>query len=152
MTYSSIRVLGLAGVLAGIAFVGGAQSQASPGVADLSRSIRGAVDTARAGAAADPAETTVITVVADVIVEANRPPEEALSAVRLAIADEGCLLNDGIWNRWGCGGLSNVASTIENSITGAPAAVNGQGGIAIGAQPGLPGAGSGADYRSPVGV
>lgn len=131
---------------------GSAQSQATPEISRLVSQIRTAVQTARTRAAGDTAEASVVETVADVIVTANRSPQEALGAVRLAIADEGCLLTGGQWNRWGCLGLSNVAAAIEQTLAGGPAAILGEGGAPISAQPGLPGAGGGADYRSPIGI
>ncbi|MFN7110034.1 MAG: hypothetical protein ACK4M2_00230 [Brevundimonas sp.] len=126
-----------------------AQTAASPSPS-LTTSIREAVARARAGSAGDPQETTIATTLADIIVTANVQPAEALASVRLAIAEEGCVFEAESWNRWGCAGLSNVASSIQQAIGSGPAATIGEGGVATPPPSAAPG-GGGADYRAPVG-
>ena len=92
----------------------------------------------------------VVATLADIIVTANAAPAQALASVRLAIAEEGCVFDQTVWNRWGCAGMSSVASSIERAIGSGPAATVGQGGVAV--PPPTTGTGSGgADYRSPIG-
>ena len=128
-----------------------AQTAAPDAVPGLTRSIREAVANARAGAADDAGELSVVTSVADVIVFANVQPVQALASVRLAIAEEKCVFEAETWNRWGCAGLSSVASSIQAAIGSAPAATVGTGPIPTPPTPGTPG-GAGADYRSPPSV
>lgn len=124
-----------------------APAEASPA---LTAALRQAVARARANAAADLQETGVVTALADIIVNANAAPVQALASVRLAIAEEDCRFEDEAWNRWGCAGLASVASSIERAIGSGPAATVGEGGVATTPPPTTPG-GGGADYRSPVG-
>ena len=92
----------------------------------------------------------MVATLADIIVTANAAPAQALASVRLAIAEEGCVFDQTVWNRWGCAGMSSVASSIERAIGSGPAATVGQGGVAV--PPPTTGTGSGgADYRSPIG-
>ena len=126
-----------------------AQAAAPAALPSLTASIRSAVARARPDAAADPEQMGVVATVADVIVNANVSPVQALASVRLAIAEERCVFEDEAWNRWGCAGLASVASSIEAAIGSGPAATTGEGGIAIATPPQVIGAG--ADYRSPVG-
>lgn len=114
----------------------------------LAGTIREAVARLRPQAATDVAEAGVVATVADVIVTAGVAPPVALGAVRLAIAQEGCVFEDDQWNRWGCAGLANVAAAIAGA-DGGPAAIGGDGGAPISQPPQFPGGGS-ADYRPPV--
>lgn len=152
-----MRATAAAGLLlaSGAASTVTAQTAASPQNAaspspSLTTSIREAVARARAGSAGDPQETTIATTLADIIVTANVQPAQALASVRLAIAEEGCVFEAESWNRWGCAGLSNVASSIQQAIGSGPAATIGDGGVATPPPAAAPG-GGGADYRSPVG-
>lgn len=120
-----------------------------PGAQSLAGEIRGAVARLRPQAATDLAEAGVVATVADIIVTAGVAPPLALGAVRLAIAEEGCVFENDQWNRWGCAGLANVAAAIEGAA-GGPAAIGGDGGAPISQPPQFPGGGS-ADYRAPVG-
>lgn len=156
-----LRIAGLTTVLAacGVASAIAAQSavpataqEASPTLASpaLTAAIREAVARARPNSAADSQESGVVTTLADIIVNANVVPVQALASVRLAIAEEGCVFEDEGWNRWGCAGLASVASSIVRAIGSGPAATVGEGGVATPPPPTTPG-GGGADYRPPVG-
>ncbi len=127
-----------------------AQPAAQSASPDLTASIRDAVARARAEASRDVQEAGVVARVADVIVTANASPVQALASVRLAIAEEGCVFEAEVWNRWGCAGLSSVAASIGQALGSGPAATIGEGGVATSAPPPPP-SGGGADYRPPIG-
>lgn len=146
-----VRELRVVAVVAAAAILGapvGAVAQA-PEAAGLAGTIREAVARLRAQATAGAGETGVVATVADIIVTAAVAPPAALGAVRLAIAQEGCVFEQEQWNRWGCAGLAEVASAIEGAIGDGPAATGGEGGAPISQPPQFPG--GGADYRPPVG-
>lgn len=145
-----MRATAMAGLLLASGAASGVAAQTAASSPSLTASIREAVARARAGSAGDPQETTIATTLADIIVTANVQPVQALASVRLAIAEEGCVFEAERWNRWGCAGLSNVASSIQQAIGSGPAATLGEGGVATPPPSAAPG-GGGADYRSPVG-
>ena len=148
-----LRVAGLVAAIAAGGAISPARGQTTASAAPspaLTASIRQAVQRARTSSASDPQEAGVVATLADIIVTANAAPAQALASVRLAIAEEGCVFDQTVWNRWGCAGMSSVASSIERAIGSGPAATVGQGGVAV--PPPTTGTGSGgADYRSPVG-
>lgn len=151
MTYR-MKAFGLASMLVvtATASVVHAQNLAQSTPSGLTASIRQTIANERANAASDPMETMIATAVADIIVTANIQPVQALGAVRLAIAEEGCLFEGDSWNRWGCAGLASVAASIQQAIATGPAATVGDGGPATPPPAAGPG-GGGADYRSPIG-
>lgn len=151
MMYHLGVTVGLAAVVVTSATPASAVQTAAPAASpELTASIRQAVAGGRANSAGDPQQTAIVATLADIIVTANVAPAQALSSVRLAMAEERCVYENNAWNRWGCAGMASVASSIQTAIGAGPAATVGEGGVATPAPPSTPG-GGGADYRSPVG-
>lgn len=123
----------------------------APAAAALAAEIRRAFVDARdraqrEGLSGEALELAVSAAVEAVIAGSGADPQTVLEALRLALAEEQCVLEaDGQWNRLGCAALGRLAAAIAATLEG-PAAGGGGGDVAVGPVTPPPGVGGGPDY------
>lgn len=123
----------------------------APAAAALAAEIRRALIDAREraqrqGLSGEALELAVSAAVEAVITASGADPRTVLEALRLALAEEQCVLEtEGRWNRLGCAALGRLAAAIADTLEG-PAAGGGAGDVAVGPVTPPPGVGGGPDY------